>query len=359
MAAAVSVLFGVSACSGPPPPKQTLVPVVVASAQRKTLPEIVDAVGNVEAINAVAIKSRVDGQLLESHVDNGDSVHRGQLLFKIDPRPAKAALAQARAALARDVAARDLAQAQVKRYAPVAKKGYISADQMQQYLTSLESARASVKVDQANVAAARLELSYTDIYAPIDGRAGRILVQPGNLVKANDTQALLTINQLSPIYVSFAVPGQELDRVRLAKSRGTLAVQVHGDGIDGPINGRLAFVDNAIDASTNTIALRGIFENAGHRLWPGEFVKVRLTLGEQANVLAVPDAAIKTGPKGTYVFVIRRDGRAQQRDVTVLRSVEGESIIGKGLAAGAQVVIDGQSRLEDGTRAKVVDENGR
>ncbi len=354
----VAVVLGVTGCAKPPPPEETAVPVVVVPVQRRTLPEIVDAVGNVEAINTVAIKSRVDGQLLESHVGNGDTVDRGELLFKIDPRPAQAALAQVKAALARDVAARDLARAQVKRYEPVAKKGYISADQMQQYVTSLESARASVKVDQANVAAARLNLGYTDIYAPIDGRAGRVLVQPGNLIKANDTQALLTINQLSPIYVKFAVPGREVDRIRAAATKGTPAVQVYGDGVDGRIVGKLAFIDNVIDASTNTVSLRGIFENADHRLWPGEFVKVQLTLGEQANVLAVPDAAIKTGPNGTYVFVIKHDGRAQQRDVSVERSIKGESIIGKGLTEGEQVVIDGQSRLEGGTRVKIVHENG-
>lgn len=347
------------ACSKPPPEEDPVVPVVVAPVQRKTLPEIVDAVGNVEAINTVDIKSRVDGQLLESHVGNGDTVHRGELLFRIDPRPAQAALAQAQAALAKDVAARDLAQAQVKRYQPVAKKGYISADQMQQYLTTLESSRASVKVDQANVAAARLDLSYTDIYAPIDGRAGRVLVQPGNLIKANDTQALLSINQLAPIYVKFAVPGREVERIRAAQDAGKPEVRVRGDGIDGQITGKLAFIDNAIDVATNTVTLRGIFQNTNHRLWPGEFVKVQLTLGHQANVLAVPDTAIKDGQNGTYVFVIRHDGRAQLRDVSVTRSVNGESIIGKGLAQGDSVVIDGQSRLVDGTQVRIVHENGQ
>jgi multidrug efflux system membrane fusion protein len=347
----VSLLL--AACSHPaPPPADTAVPVSVAKVERKAVPDLLNAVGSVEAINSVAIKSLIEGQLLESHVKDGEDVKKGQLLFKIDPRPAQAALAQVDAALAKDVAARELAKAQVDRYQPVAAKGFISADQMQQYRTAFEAAAASVKVDQANVEAAKLTLAYTDIHAPIDGRAGRILVQAGNLVKANDTQALLTLNQLAPIFVNFAVPGQYVDRVRAAQDKGALAVAATADGIDGKISGQLSFVDNAVDPATNTVKLRASFANADERLWPGQFINISLTLGSDADALAVPDAAVKAGPNGSYVFVVKADGRAEQRAVSVARSVNGDTMITKGLEAGETVVTDGQSRLIDGTKVK-------
>ncbi len=350
------LVIALAACShSAPPPAEVAAPVSVAKVQQKSVPDLLNAVGSVEAINSVAIKSLVDGQLLESNVKDGQDVKKGQLLFKIDPRPAQAALAQTNAALAKDVAARDLANAEVERYKPVAAKGFISADQMQQYLTAYQAAAASVKVDQANVEASKLTLGYTDIYAPIDGRAGRILVQAGNLVKANDTQALLTINQLTPIFVNFAVPGQYVDRVRTAQAKGVLAVEAAGDGFDGRISGQLSFVDNAIDSTTNTVKLRASFANADERLWPGQFVNITLTVGTDADALVVPDAAVKAGPNGSYVFVVKPDGRAEQRTVTVTRNVNGEAMIGKGLALGESVVTDGQSRLADGSKVKVTD----
>jgi multidrug efflux system membrane fusion protein len=354
--AAWSLLLALAACSGaPPPPPEPTVPVSVVKVERKAIPELLTAVGSVEVINSVSIKSLVDGQLLESHVKDGESVKKGQLLFKIDPRPAQAALAQVNAALAKDVAARDLALAQVNRYKPVAAKGFISADQMQQYLTAYAAAAASVKVDQANVEAAKLTVAYSDIHAPIDGRAGRILVQAGNLVKANDTQALLTLNQLAPIFVNFAVPGQYVDRVRAAQAKGVLGVKASSAGIEGNISGELSFVDNAVDPATNTIKLRASFANADERLWPGQFVDIELTLGSDADALAVPDAAIKAGPNGSYVFVVKPDGRAEQRAVTVARSVNGDAMIAKGLSVGETVVTDGQSRLIDGSKVKVAE----
>ena len=357
VAVALCATLVLAACSrSKAPPADTGVPVSVAKVEKKTLPELVAAVGTVEAINSVAVKSLVDGQLLESHVKDGEDVKKGQLLFKIDPRPAQAVLAQAQAALAKDEAARDLAHAQVQRYAPVAAKGFISQDQMQQYQTAYEAAAASVKVDNANVQAAKLTLGYTDIYAPIDGRAGRILVQAGNIVKANDTQALLTINQLSPIFVNFAVPGQYVERVRGAQAKGTLPAAASGEGIAGKIDGQLSFVDNAVDPSTNTVKLRATFANADQRLWPGEFVNMSLTLGADQDALVVPDAAVKAGPNGSYVFVIKADNHAEQRSVDVARTVNGESMVAKGLNAGENVVTDGQSRLVDGTKVRLADD---
>jgi multidrug efflux system membrane fusion protein len=340
-----------AACSGkPPPPKEAAVPVDIAKVVRKTVPDLISAPGSVEPIDTVAVKSLVDGQLLEAHVKDGDEVKKGDLLFKIDPRPAQAVLAQTQAALAKDIAARDLAKAQLDRYEPVASKGFISADQMQQYRTAFAAAAASVKVDQANVDATKLTLGYTDIFAPIDGRAGRILVQAGNLVKANDTQPLLTINRLSPIYVNFSVPGAYVDRVRSAQAKGKLPVFASGQGLDGNIDGELSFVDNAVDPTTNTVKLRASFANTDEHLWPGNFVNMTLTLGTDSNALVVPDAAVKAGPKGSYVFVIDGDNKAQQREVKVVRTVNGETMISDGLAENDKIVTDGQSRLVNGTK---------
>ncbi|MBS0213825.1 MAG: efflux RND transporter periplasmic adaptor subunit [Proteobacteria bacterium] len=352
---AATVVIWATACSPQPAHAPTApVPVSLATVTRGPVPERIAAVGTVEAINAIAVKSLVDGQLLDSDIHDGNSVRKGQLLFRIDPRPAQAALAQAHAALARDAAARDLAQAQVNRYRPIAAQHYISADQMQQYATALEAAAASVKVDQANIAATNLTLGYTDIRAPIDGRAGRILVQPGNLVKANDINPLLTINQIAPIYVSFAIPGDEVTRVRAAQAKGTLAVRASGDRLQGPASGSLAFIDNAVDPATNTVKLRARFANADERLWPGQFVQIALDVGRDADALSVPDAAVKSGANGSYVFVVA-DGIAHQRAVTVARSVDGRSLLVAGVRAGETVVTDGQSRLTEGAKVAVVD----
>lgn len=358
VALASSCIIWLAACSQPLPHKTASpVPVSVAMVTRGTLPDRITAVGTAEAINSIAVKSRVDGQLLESPIHDGDAVKRGQLIFRIDPRPAQAALAQAQAALARDAAARDLAQAQVRRYQPIAAQHYISADQMQQYVAALQAASAGVKVDQANIDAAKLTLGYTEIHAPIDGRAGRILVQPGNLVKANDTNALMTINQITPIYVSFAIPGDEIARVRAAQARGALAVRASGDRLPGAVIGELAFIDNSVDPATNTVKLRARFANADQRLWPGQFVNVALELGADATVLSVPDAAVKAGPNGNFVFVLDGD-TAHQQAVSIGRSVDGRTLIARGLQAGQTVVTDGQSRLIEGSKARIVEDPG-
>jgi len=328
--------------------------VETARVVQKAMPELVQAVGTVEAIDSVAVKSLVDGQLLDVHVKDGDAVTRGELLFTIDPRPAQAALAQVQATLAKDVAARDLANAQVERYAPVAKKGFISADQMQQYVTAEAAAAASVKVDQANVEAAKLALGYTRITAPMDGRAGRVLVQAGNLVKANDTNPLLVINRIAPIYVNFAVPGRDVERVREAQAQGELPAQAWVEGAASRTNGKVAFVDNAVDPATNTVKLRAQFANADQALWPGQFVDVSMTLATQADALAIPVSAVKQGPDGDYVFVVKPDSRAEQRSVKVARDVNGEAVIASGLRTGETVVTDGQSRLADGTPVRIL-----
>ncbi len=317
------------------------------------MPVLASAIGSVEPINSVDVKSLIDGQLTQSLVRDGDEVAKGQLLFRIDARPAEAAVRQAEAALARDQAARNQARAQLERYGPVASKGYISKDQMEQYRTNAEMAAATVKVDQANVAASKVALGYTDIHSPIAGRAGRILVQAGNLVKANDTNPLLVINQIEPIYVSFSIPGQLLGGVLIAQREHPLAVTARIRGVSQPLSGKVAFVDNAVDPGTGTIKLRAEFANTERELWPGQLVEVSLTIGHDAHAVVIPDHAVQHGPDGAYVFVIKADRHAEQRKVDVARTIDGSAVIAKGLEAGETIVLDGQSRVEDGALVRV------
>jgi multidrug efflux system membrane fusion protein len=346
--------LALAACAREKPPSAPpVVPVTVVKAESRDMPVLEKAVGTVEAINSVNVTSMIDGQLLSAEVSDGQDVTKGQLLFRIDPRPAEAALHQAEAALSKDRATLDQARSRVKRYQPVAAKGFISADQMEQYETDLEAAEASVKVDQANIAAAKINLGYTDIRAPIAGRLGRILVQPGNLVKANDVNPLVVLNQIEPIYVSFALPGREFGRVLAAQKKAPLDVSAAIAGVDEPVSGRVAFIDNAVDTASGTIRLRGEFGNGEHMLWPGLIVNVTVTLGREPNAVVVPDRAVQNGQDGSYVFVIGNGDKAELRNVTVDRSVEGRSVIAKGLAVGETVVLDGQSRLENGSAVKV------
>lgn len=347
-AVALGTIALAAACSREhAPPKAAPAPVTVAVVATRDMPVLVSAPGSVEAINSVAVKSLVDGQLLEARVKDGADVTAGELLFRIDPRPAQAALQQALSAQAKDQATLEQARSQVKRYHDIAAKGYLSADQMEQYRTNLQAAIASVKVDEANVAAAKVTLSYTDIHAPISGRIGRILIQPGNVVKANDTNPLVTINQVEPIYVAFSLPSALLGRVQVAQQGGALAAQASVIGIEKPVDGKVAFIDNAVDTATGTVKLRAQFRNDDHVLWPGQLVSVSLTLGHDKDAIVVPQQAVQNGPVGAYVYVVRADHTAEQRPVTVARVVAGEAVIEQGLAAGETVVVDGQSRVED------------
>ena len=351
---AIPLGFALAACAREQaPPPVTPAPVTVVKAIAREMPELATAVGAVEAINSVAVKSLIDGQLQRSLVKDGDTVALNQPLFRIDPRPSEAALHEADASLAKDQAALGQARSHVQRYAPIAEKHYISADQMEQYRTNLNTAAASVRVSQASVASAKLTLAYTDIRAPLSGKIGRILVQPGNLVKANDTNALVVINQIEPIYVTFALPGPLLGQVLVAQTSAPLRVSASIAGIAAAVEGKVAFIDNAVDSSTGTIKLRGEFANKEHLLWPGQLVGVSLVLGHDANAVVVPDRAVQNGPDGQYVFVVDAKQRVEQRSIDVARVIGGDAMIAKGLAAGESVVLDGQSRVENGALVKV------
>jgi len=329
------------------------IPVVVAKAERKAVPLELVGVGTVEPINSVQVKSLVDGQLMSAEVADGQDVKAGGLLFRIDPRPIQARIEQAKATLARDRAQLAQARAQLQRYGSIATQGFVSKDELAQIQTNEEVAVAALAVDQAALDGLQLQLEFTEIRAPIAGRVGRVLVQPGNLVKADDTAPLLVLNQLSPIYVRFALPQSLLGRIRGAGAGDDpLTVTARAEGVAAVEHGVLAFVDNAVDTSTGTVRMRARFDNADDMLWPGLFVDVRLNLGAAGEQVVVPDAAVAAGPEGSYVFLVR-DGKAEQRTVTVERSQGGESLIEKGVDAGDSVVVDGQSRLRDGIRVAI------
>ncbi len=335
------------------PPPDVAVPVNASSAVKKAVPELITAVGTAEPINSVAVKSRVDGQLLHALVKDGDAVKAGQLLFRIDPRSFQAQIEQVRAAQAKDEVQLAQARSEEKRYQELVKRGLVSKEQYQQMATARDVAQAMLKLDAANLASAQLLLDYSQIRAPISGRIGRVLVQPGNLVKANDTQALTVLNQITPIYINFSIPGKTVDRVRTAQDSNPLAVRVLGADKNKAIDGKISFIDNAVDVSTGTVKLRALLPNEDEQIWPGQFVNVSLILGQDQDSVVVPELAVKAGPNGNYVFVVGPDSRAQQRDVTVARTVAGDAVIDRGIVAGEMVVTDGQSRLSPGVRVAV------
>ncbi len=334
-------------------PQSPAVPVAVATVVSKPVPVEFGTIGTVTAYATVALKSRIDGEIMEVHLKDGQDVKAGDLLFTIDSRTIRAQLEQVQANLAHDQALLVSAQREVERQNSLVKKNFASKQAVDQAKASADSLAASVQADQAAVDAAKVQLSYTEIRAPIDGRAGVVNLPRGNMVKANDTGALVVLNQLRPVYVAFALPQGELPRVRQAMAAGPLTVSTTIPGDSGPpLAGDLTFVDNAVDSTTGTIQLRATFDNAETRLWPGQFVNVTLTLRVEQAAIVVPDAAVQHGQNGAYVFVVRPDSTVEMRSVVVDRSVAGESVIASGLAAGESAVVEGQLRLTPGMRVE-------
>ncbi len=326
------------------------VPVTVATVVAKTVPMRLTAIGNVEPYTTVAVKARVDGQIDSVHFNEGDEVRQGALLFEIDPRPFAAALQQVQANLLRDRALLDRATDQEKRYKDLLQKNFISPDAYGQVKTNMDSAAATVRADEAAVASARLQLDYCSIRSPVTGYAGKIAIQRGNLVKANDTNPLVTINQVVPIYVSFSVPEQSLSDVRLHQAKGDLGVQASVAHAPKPIDGKLIFIDNSADLTTGTIKLKATFPNKDKTMWPGQFVNVSLTLYEQPDAIVAPSIAVQNGPSGQYVFVVKPDQTVEMRPIKVARTEGDDTIVASGLKVGDRVVTVGQIRLVPGTR---------
>jgi multidrug efflux system membrane fusion protein len=358
------------------------VPVLVSDALEKTMPVQLTAVGNAQAYTSVGIKSQVNGQIMEVRFKEGQDVKKDDLLFVIDPRPFEAALRQAEAALGqrqaevqqaqanleRDQAQLENAKVQERRYRDLVDRELIAREQYDQLRTNwaaleatvaadraaVENAKASTRAAQANVDSARLQAAYTAIRAPIDGRTGNLLVQNGNIVKANDDNPIVVINQVHPIYVSFAVPEQNLTEIkkyyqtagvlhviaRLPRQQETLAT------------GDLTFVNNAVDQTTAMIQLKGTFANTDNALWPGQFLDVSLVLTSRTAIV-VPSQAIQPGQKGPYVFVVKPDLTVESRPVVLGTRLGAETVVERGLRAAERVVTDGQLRLVPGSKIEI------
>lgn len=343
--------------AGKPPAS---VPVMVAAVNQQTLPVRVQAIGNVEAYTTVAVKARIDGQILEVNFQEGKEVRKGDVLFRIDPRPFEAALRQSEAQALRDVASRDQAASQDRRYQELLEKNFVSKEAYAQIRTNAATAEATAKASQAALENAKLNVDYTVIRSPVDGYVGRALLQAGNMVKANDTISLVVINQVKPVYVSFAIPETQLQVVRDLMRKGQLGVEVAAPGTEKPIaTGRIAFVDNAVDQTTGTIKVRAIFDNAETLLWPGQFVNVRVKLYDQENAIVVQSRALQTGPSGQYVYVVKPDMTAEVRKVVVTRT-EGElSVLAEGaVTKDEKVVVRGALRLAPGSKVVITEGAG-
>jgi membrane fusion protein, multidrug efflux system len=331
-----------------------VVPVTVVRVLQETVAVRLNGIGNVEAYSSVEVKARVDGQIIEVNLREGSAVKKGEVLFRIDPRPYEAALRHAEANALRDAAARAQARSQERRYQELLEKNFISKEGYAQIRTNAATAEATAKASQAALENPRLNLEYSTIRAALDGYVGRVLLQAGNLVRANDPNPLVVINQVRPIYVNFAVPEQNLPEVRQYMAKGPLAVEVvPPDSREARPTGRLIFVDNAVDPSTGTIRLRAQFENADATLWPGQFVNVSLRLYEQPDALVVPSTAVQTGPEGQYVYVVSEEMVADVRRITVQRAEGERTIVAKGLAKDELVVVRGQLRLGPKTRVQI------
>jgi multidrug efflux system membrane fusion protein len=323
----------------------------------RSVPYEIAATGAVEPIRSVNVTSQVSGMLRRVRFTEGDEVTRGQVLLEIDRRPYLAALQQAEANLSRDVAQAENAARDAERYRVLARDRSVTEEDYQQKQATADALRATVRADSGALTVALLNLEYATIRAPIAGRTGSLLVREGNLVRANESATLVTINQLRPIVVRFAVPAAELPELqrRLGGSGGgqlrVIAVPAHDSA--AALEGELSFVDNHVDSTTGTVLLKARFPNRDGRLWPGEFVDVTLVLGVQAEALVIPAQAVLAGQQGSYVFVVEADGTARQRPVTVQRTVDGLAVLEDPLEPGTIVVTDGQLRVTPGAKVDV------
>lgn len=333
-------------------PKKRPVPVLVGRVEQKSVPVELRSIGTMEPYATVAIKSQVIGTLQEVHFREGDEVNKGDLLFTLDPRPFAALLNQAQGNLARDRAELANAQKELERYAGAATKGYVSTEQAEQAQTKVATLAATMKTDEAAVENARLQLEYCTIRAPIAGRTGELHAFAGNLIKANDDTAMVTINQVSPIKVAFVVPGRYFGDLKKYRQAGSLRVLIT-EPAGGEAEGVFSFLDNSVDSTTGTLLLKAETPNRDHTFWPGQFVDVRLILTIRTDVTVAPSPAILVSQDGAHVFVVKDDLTVEDRRVETGMIAGTETVIERGLSPGEHVVTDGQMQLFDG--ARVVD----
>lgn len=358
------------------------VPVTTAAVTQKTVPLQVRAIGTVEPSSIVGVKAQVGGELIKVNFTEGQFVKRGDLLFLLDPRPFESSLKQAEANLAKstaqekqaeatlskDLAVAKTAEVQAQRYASLVKSGVVSNDQYDQFRTTaealaqtvqadtaaVETAKQVIGADRAAVETAKLQLGFTSIYSPIDGRTGSLVAYQGNLVKANDTTPMVVIHQVNPINVSFAVPEKQLPEVKEYMAKGKLTVETAPSGDEAHRErGTVSFVDNAVDNTTGTIKLKATFANQERRLWPGQYANIALNLATQPNAVVVPSSAVQTGQQGQFVFVLKPDQTVEMRPVVIARTIDNDSIVESGVVPGEIVVTDGQLRLVPGAKVKV------
>ncbi|MBV8738466.1 MAG: efflux RND transporter periplasmic adaptor subunit [Alphaproteobacteria bacterium] len=358
VAAALMIWWHGFGGNGPRATAQTpapLVPVTAGTVTAQNVPVYLQGIGTVQAYNMVSVKTRVDGQIVKIFFKEGQEVKEGDPLFEIDPRPYQAALEQAQAAKQKDEAQLAGAKLDLERYSKLLGTGYQTRQSYDNQTALVNQLTAAIKGDQAQIDNAALNLSYADIRSPIDGRLSARLVDKGNLVHANDNTALVTITELKPIFVSFTLPQDTLDELREQQQKEPLVVRAYtSDGSKLLSVGRLTLIDNSIDQTTGTIHLKARFDNQDERLWPGEFVSLRVILMTRPNVATVPSQTVQEGPDGNYAYVIKPDNTVERRAVTVAAVQDGIAVITKGLSPGERVVVDGQYRLTQGARVRIL-----
>jgi multidrug efflux system membrane fusion protein len=354
----VVLIAAIAGCATEAQPQQQAaappaVPVAVGTAVRKAVPLDAGVVGTVEAYSTVSVRSQITGELTDVKFQQGDDVVAGQELFVLDRRPLEGILQQAQATLERDTAQAANAKAIMQRYEQLVERGIVAREQRDNARTSVAALEATLASDRAAVENAKVQLQYATIRAPISGRTGALMVNAGNLVRANDQAPLVVINQITPIYVAFGMPEPLLPELRRYMARGTLRVEARPTNGDGLATGTVTFIDNAVDQTTGTIKVKGTFPNADRQLWPGQFVNVVVRLMTETEALVVPSLAVQTGPDGSYVYLVKPDQTVDLRPVTVARVVGDDTVIKEGLAPGDAVVTDGHLRLIPGSRISV------
>jgi membrane fusion protein, multidrug efflux system len=359
-AAGLALYFGTARGSIPfltptaAPRPAAMVPVSAAPVQRHDVPIYLTGIGTVQAYNSVLVKSRVDGQIVKINFSEGKDVRAGEVVVEIDPRPYEAALSQALANKLKDEAQLENARLDLDRLTRLIATNAVSKQQADTARALVAQLDAAVKSDQALIDMARTQLDYTKIHSPIDGRAGTMLIDIGNMIRAADTAGIVTINQMNPIFVTFALPADSLPPVRARSKDGNVPVLVQDSNLVDLAIGTLTVIDNQVSAATGTVTYKATFANANEALWPGQFVNVRVELDVRRDVLALPVRAVQQGPDGPFVFVVGPNRVVEKRPIEVGLLTKATAIVDAGLQPGEMVVIDGQYRIQSGTRVDIL-----